>query len=525
MYKMSALTSPQVGTAQKVVSSNLTSGVVVMPFIAEVAAGASGEIALLQTSAVNITGIDEIFTYTMDVSHSIAILNAFTITDTDIISSSLTDGSGANVELVQDDAGAHAGSKPGFKESLIRALQDASSTNVYEKIGQAEGTTFVVTPEQYLEIQSYKDTLRHLQYDTIANLLTASDLFSFNVVLDVSGGADNMWTEIGQSDARAVAYRKTLFTQISESRIEKYLAPSEGATDVSNSRLQTLEGVSVLNFLPLTRGDKMVFVFDATVGEAQDTATGLNVAPGDMPTSGAKLTRVTVDALPASGLANVNNAAGITTLSSADNLGNGISLTAPTKRRFAIEITLSADAPNAGKGFCIADPSAGNVIFDPAHGDYRLMIAAGLLPVNHGFVLTAEAAPLNTDAIYPSLATAASFNSLSAPATVYADVSGLDPSGGWDDASGSGFSEVEVIASLPNMTTGLAAPNRVGWLVVNGANNVNRFVYDANKNKVFYRARATAAADTATLYAVSNAGRLEPINGLSLAASAGVGPQ
>ena len=160
------LPSPQTGTTTITIGSDLSNGVIVVPFIAEVAAGASGEIAMLKTSAVSITDIDEIFDYTASVADAVKILNAFTITDADENADTLVDGSGVNVVVSADPD-----DEENFKAAMRTFLQDASSNNEFNMVGFTDASSFIVNPQEYLEIECYRDTIRHLKYDTIDHRL------------------------------------------------------------------------------------------------------------------------------------------------------------------------------------------------------------------------------------------------------------------------------------------------------------------------------------------------------------------
>ena len=288
----------------------------IVPFVADLYVDASGTVGTLQEVAVTMTGIDQIFNVTLSAADSVKILNSFEIADTD---------NGA-------EAGVSVGMKneANFEAGLIAALD---GTTVSTSAGGA-------SLYDYLKAESRKDTVDILSYDSLANLLEASDLLTYDIAIDASGGASNMYAAM---DGGSAAYRQAIFKQIPQANVESYITPSNGT-------IKNLEDLGGLAFLPLKKGDKMTFVFDVAVGEY----AWANV----MPSSGAKINSVINDAatagwteaalgsanLPAGGVVGAN--AAVSTYS-----GEKLVFTTPSKRRVAITVQFSS----GGGAFSLSD--------------------------------------------------------------------------------------------------------------------------------------------------------------------------
>jgi hypothetical protein len=307
---MASLQNPQTFESTPV-SVSTGAGEFVAPFIAAAYADASGTVGTLQAVNVTITGIDRIFDVTLTQSESAKILNAFQITD---ISAGY--GESALAEIKVD---MKAGAKTAFVEALATAMLKEPAANA-----DAAGASLY----QWLKAESRKDTVDALSYDTLINLLEASDLLSYDIAIDASGGATNMFEAM---DAGAAAYRKAIAMQIPESNYNAYVPVSDGSA-LNN------EDIAGLNFLPLVHDDKLVLVFDFTVGEYG----WANAAP----TSGAKMARAVNDASVATGT-NTSSGSGMAEESTYTSVGNGsvyadgtLLFTAPSKRRVALKLKM-----------------------------------------------------------------------------------------------------------------------------------------------------------------------------------------
>ena len=490
---MSALQNPQVGTTTITLQTNAASQTYVAPFIASMYAHAEGQVGVLQRANVSITGVDETFDLCLSTEDSVKLLNAYRVykSDAGAIDAVLDTSAGVTVDM-RSSAAAEA-----FRAAVRAAIEGAKSTGEHMPV-DAEQVAAKRTIEGYLKRETYVDTKDQLAYDTLANLLEASDLMSFIMQLDVSGAAASMYNQMNGAGANAPRYRRTLFTQLPESNIEAYLAPKPDG-DLSGNL--NAEDVTDINFLPLRSGDKIYFVFDATVGETS-MVDGVLAAP----TSGAAISRTVKDADYADKVqVAADGVAGLASLGkNASEYANGASLTfsAPTKRRIGVAIKVAKDkattsgddltAPNTEPFHILLNKGGAEAVIDPSGEYYAYAVAAGLLANSTASLELTAAEPSGTHAmVMPPQ-----------PQAAAVDLSGADLANG-------GHVAATVISSLPAVQ---AADGVAGaWLIVNAAGNKNEFVL--NGSNVEYRARiATAAgADEANLYYVSNVGRSGPV--------------
>ena len=421
-------------------STNASEQTYVAPFIAAMYAHAEGTVGVLQRANVSITGVDETFELCLSTAESVKLLNAFRVhkSDAGVIDGVLDTSAGVTVDMR---------TPVDFKDALRAALDSALSTGTHMPVDGAQ-VAAKRTIEGYLKRETYVDTRDQLAYDTLANLLEASDLASFTMELDISGAAANMYDQMNGNGTNAPRYRRTLFTQLPESNVEAYLKPA-GAINAGNA-----EEITDINFLPFRSGDKIYFVFDAVVGE-----TSMVDGVLEAPSSGAAITREVKDADYADKV-QVGSAgmAGLASLGkNAAEYANGASLTfnAPTKRRIGVAIKVAKDkAATSGSDLAAANTEAFNLqnvggpIFDPSGEYYAYQVAAGLLD-STGLVLTASE---------PSGTHAAGITMPSAPATAAVDLSGQDLSNG-------GHATAVVIAELDAVQDDA---NVIGaWMIVN----------------------------------------------------------
>lgn len=277
------------------------------PFIASLNADASGTVGVLEAQQVSITGIDDVFEVTLSNADAAKILNAFKVAD--------VDGSGgtfANIEVSMDASG-----EQDFHDALAAAvdsadLKDANASSLYA----------------WLKAEARADTVTLLSYDTLANMLEASDLATFDIAIDASGGAADLYGKM--NDSGAADRRAALFRQIARAEVESYLVPSDGTS-------ASMEAVSTLRFLPLKKGSKLTFVFDCTVGD---------YSSGNAPTSGAKIT-----AASSAALTNTVSAAGavpasIITVANNGQVSASLNFSTPTRRRVAVTLVLGSGSGN-----------------------------------------------------------------------------------------------------------------------------------------------------------------------------------
>ena len=296
------------------VETGSTAGVVV-PFIANMYVDASGTVGTLQQVTVSMSGIDEVFNVTVSNANAVKILNAFAVTD---ISAGYAQDPRAQVKVDMKGEG-------DFIDGLAAAI---SGTTLATSASYAAESLYA-----WLKRETRKDTVDLLSYDSLSNLLEASDLLTYDIALDASGASSNMYDAMNAGSAQ---YRKAIFAQISKANIDLYAAPSDGS--VTNS-----EAASGLGFLPLLKGDKLTFVFDVTVGEY---TMGSDVAP----TSGAQINSVANDMSTAapSGAHSSNSqqsgaiSSGLAATATDYNANNAqLLFTTPSKRRVAIVVQMA----------------------------------------------------------------------------------------------------------------------------------------------------------------------------------------
>lgn len=482
---MSALQNPQIGSNGITLSTNAAQGEYVAPFIAQMVADAAGTVGVLQRANVSITGVDETFELCLNADDSVKLLNAFHIykSDAGSIDGVLDTSAGVTVDMIGE---------VNFKAALRAALDSAMSTNNHLGVDSADAAA-KKTIEGYLKREAYVDTRDQLAYDTLANLLEASDLASFTMQLDVSGAAKNMFSELDGSGVNAPRYRRTIFTQLPESNIESYLLPVDQVPASGNA-----EAITDIKFLPFLSGDKLYFVFDAVVGSASLDANDMLQSNN----SGATITREVKDADYADKV-QVGSAgmAGLATLGkNAAEYANGASLTfsAPTKRRIGVAIKVAKRAAaTSGTDLDATNTSpfnielASGVVVDPTAAHYEYVVASGLLSDAAELKLSA-AAPSGTHAMIMPVA----------PAAASVDLSGVV-------LANEGHYTAELIAELPAVQ---AAGGVLGkWMIVNEAGNANKFVLNGSAVEYHARIATDAGADSAELYYVSNLDKSGPV--------------
>jgi hypothetical protein len=480
---MSALQNPQIGSTSLTLSTNAAQQTYIAPFIAQMVADAAGTVGVLQRAAVTITGVDETFNLVLSEADSVKLLNAFRVykSDAGAVDGFLDTSAGVTVDIISSNEAT-------FKAALRAALETAMSDNQHHSVGLENSGSDAANRNitDYLKRETYVDTRDQLAYDTLANLLEASDLASFTMDLDISGAAKNMYEQLNGVGALPARYRRTIFTQLPESNTEAYLLPS-ATINAGNA-----EAITDIKFLPFRSGDKIYFVFDAVVGAAGVDGNGMYTAP----TSGATIDRVIKDANyqdkvqvgseGMAGLASLNANAGAEYAGAADT----VSFTAPTKRRIgvAIQVAKGGDA-SVPAPFNIE--LASGVIVDPTAAHYEYVVASGLLSDAAELKLSA-AAPSGTHAmIMPG-----------APAAVSADLAGVD-------LSGQGHQTVDLGLTLPAVQAEGGVLGK--WMIVNDAANKNKFVLNGSAVEYHARIATAAGADSAELYYVSNVGKSGPV--------------
>lgn len=390
------LAVPQTGTGH--ITKGTSNGEYIAPVIAVMNADASGTYGVLQRAKVTITNIDEVFSYILSEDQSVALMNLFRVADADKSGQVNTLDSSANVDVSLNLAGLEVDD---FCAMIRTALSGALSSRVSLKVngGTSASDSTYRTPEKYLEYQAYQDALQALKYDTLDNMLAADDFASFSMTLDPCGGAISLVDKLKKAEE---AIRKTLYTQLPESNTNKYLAPS-GATDLSNG-VFAAENISAIKFLPFVVGDKIVFVFDTTVGQA---AAGVDPGTLAAPSLGPAISRVNGDgALAPSNTQAAATGAGAQVVGAfggdltAAGYAGSLTFSAPTRRRIALSLMISREAAAKGDNEPLAstlglsgeglvmefvpetavDAAVDRFRIDPAvHAKFEKMLATGML--------------------------------------------------------------------------------------------------------------------------------------------------
>jgi hypothetical protein len=286
--------------------TDASAGLFVAPYIAAMYADASGTVGLLQQVTVSVFDIDNTFSVTLSDVNAVKIMKAFQVSD---VNGTGTDASAADVKVdaVNDASG-------GFQEALVAALV-AGPTD-------AASTTLV----NWLTAEARADTVALLKYNTLSNLLEASDLLAFSIELDASSGAANMWKKISATTVGNDQLRRMLYTQLPISNTHAYAVPSDSSSG-------SAEIVETLNFLPLVKGNKLAFIFDVTVGDYS--------TEGEAPTSGAIVTSTVNDANTTGSSAYVGGA------NVADKYTQSLIFSRPSRRRVAVTMQMSGTTDGA----------------------------------------------------------------------------------------------------------------------------------------------------------------------------------
>lgn len=318
------------------ITSGDVSGLFVAPFIARMYAGASGEVGTLTQTTVTIVDIDKIFDVTLVDASASKFLGGFAVRDVDV---SMGDaGITGDIDpsahvIVTLRAGADKGN---FQDALRFALNNAKA-----------GADSI---SDYLKTETQADVTRLLNYDGLANLLEASVLQRFGILVDTSNGSTDMWNTM---NAGTAGQRRALFTQLTEGRVEKYATVSDDGVYISRER------VALMNFLPLLKGDTLALVWDVIVG---DYSAATNVAP----TNGSVITRRAGDYAPgttgayAADPAVENYIIGGTNLAQFNDTNGSVTISRPTLRRIGLRIKFEKSTGAAGDAYGVATP-AGNV--------------------------------------------------------------------------------------------------------------------------------------------------------------------
>ena len=340
-------TNVQLGTvlAKTSVITDVSENIYIAPFIGDLYADASGSIGVLQQQTVTITGIDSIFDLTASEAQAKSLMRAFSVYE-------------MNNAAVQSnfgvyDVSAHvlvgmSWTNEGTYEWPFKAALGEIIANSNLDSAQTNGHVSAETLYKYLKQEAHRDTVDLLSYDGLADLLEGSDLINFDIAVDASKGAESMWNKLladnvgrnyyQNADSIAARRRRALFTQLPQSNISAYVTGTDGSG-------LALEHVTKLAFLPLLKGDTIVFVFDVTVG---DYTMGSGTAPTDGATTSQRVvkdqqyTGISGELTDPSG--GIVNDVALAGAAESDYSIGDLMFTVPTKRRVAMKVKIGGTA-------------------------------------------------------------------------------------------------------------------------------------------------------------------------------------
>lgn len=290
----------------------------VVPFIGSMYADASGTVGVLKQQVVTITDIDEEFNITLSAADAVKVLNLFKVEDVDVSGAAF----GASGETARIQVRVDASGSADFKTALMGIID---STNI------SNGTLSLYN---WLKAEARRDTVTLLSYDTLGNMLEASDLTSFDIDVDASGAAADLHDKMRDASDNETGQKRlnALFLQLPRANVEAYL-------DVSNGQYSASEPVKAIGFLPLVKNDKITFVFDATVG----TYT----VGGSAPSTGATITPVGTQYDNSVSLQNITTPAGSYQISNGGQYSTeaaDLIFSKPSRRRVALTLRMTADS-------------------------------------------------------------------------------------------------------------------------------------------------------------------------------------
>lgn len=226
---------------------------IIGPFIGDVTGTSSAEAGVLEQQQVVMSGIDAVMSLTVSEQDAIDLLSCFSITEQNTPytaggTAALDYPNGNKLPLLEVG---FDGKEDQFAAVLRKIVRTASETapNTHENI---------VT---YFNEEMRRMLNAHLANSGLIDMLEASNVDKVRVVLDVSGGVDDL--EAKMEDPTAATRRRLFATQVPIANYKAYGFP---------------EGTLTMNFLPLVAGDFITFVFDIEVSPPSSlTGTGSQI--------------------------------------------------------------------------------------------------------------------------------------------------------------------------------------------------------------------------------------------------------
>jgi hypothetical protein len=228
---------------------------IIAPFIGAATGSSSATGGVLTQEQVIMSGIDAVMSVTATEEEAVQLLNCFTIRE---MNTPYTIAGTAALDYAAD---------PNHKLPLLDVDVSGGVDNFASVLRALVDRAHETAPNDHSSVVTYfNEEMRrmlnaYLSQSGLIDMLEASNVDNVSVVLDVSGGVDDIESKIVADDAAA---RRRLFaTQVPIKNYDAYGFP---------------EGTLTMAFLPLVAGDSITFVFDITVSPpASLTATGSQV--------------------------------------------------------------------------------------------------------------------------------------------------------------------------------------------------------------------------------------------------------
>ena len=229
----------------------------VSPFLASLTADASKTVnyEVLKQETVTIADISETFAITLSDASAVLILNAFTVTDPDSLDG--TDPS-ANVDVSFINTS-------DFQAMITHALMKAVNSSDVDISGYLFGSSVANVNNRVDD-----EIKRVFNNDNFPNILASYKNNPLSLTVNYNGGATNMGSAISGGDADL---RRYFVTQLPTSNVRAYQVSASEDT------------LTDLNFLPLLKRDKLVFVWNATVNLTASSNTPTENSLGANPSA------------------------------------------------------------------------------------------------------------------------------------------------------------------------------------------------------------------------------------------------
>jgi hypothetical protein len=224
-------------SSASLVQTNTTYGVV-CPILAALNASANKKVQyeIVDKEEVTIADISEFFTVALPDASAVSILNAFSVRDPDSLNGS---DPSANVEVGFT-------SSDEFKNAITFALQnavDASEQDISSWLYSESGGNVNARLNTYISEMFSKDNF--------PNILASFATQPATMTVNHAAGSSDLATKLVADDGEL---RRYFVTQLPTQNVSAYQLDADGSDNVID-----------LGFLPLLKGDKITFVWNATI--------------------------------------------------------------------------------------------------------------------------------------------------------------------------------------------------------------------------------------------------------------------